>query len=440
MTPLAPTITIAVQPTTITLGQSTTVTWSSTNSATCTASGAWSGTEATSGNQTITPTATGTATYTLTCVAPTGGAYSGGGGGSSAMSASLTVNAASAFTAKNLVADTSGTSATTVDPNLVNPWGLVFAPTAPVWIANNHSETSTLYDGNGAPIPAGTPLVVQLAASPGGVAFDPTGIVFNSTTDFKVSTAGGTPAPAAFIFSGEGGMIAGWARSVDATHAITMFTDAGGAVYKGLAVGNNGSGNFLYATDFHNNKIDVFDATYIKQATSASSFTFVDPTLPVGYAPFGIQAIQASSTAAVQLYVAYAMQQGPDNHDNSSGAGLGIVDIFDLKGGFIKRLVTTGGALNAPWGLALAPADFGTLSKMLLVGNFGDGKINAYDPSSGTFIGAVTDATGTAFVSPGLWGIAFGNDAVSQPHNTLYFTAGPNDEANGIYGRIDLNP
>jgi uncharacterized protein (TIGR03118 family) len=271
------------------------------------------------------------------------------------------------------------------------------------------------------------------------VTFDPTGIVFNATADFLV-TANTLSSKALFIFSGEGGMIAGWSPAVDPLNAITMYTDPDGAVYKGLTLASNGTANFLYAADFHNNKVDVFNATFTKQVPSATSFQFVDPALPAGYAPFGIQAINNGTGGAAQIYVAYAVQLAPDNHDNSNGAGLGLIDIFDANGVFVKRLVSVSGALNAPWGMALAPADFGTLSNTLLVGNFGDGKINGYDPSNGTFMGAITDAAGAAFSEPGLWGIAFGNDAHSQPHNTLFFAAGTNDEANGVYGRIDLGP
>ncbi len=436
---MPPNIAISVAPTTITLGQSATVTWSAATASGCTQTGGWAGSVGAAGSQNVTPISSGMITFTLTCMTPTGSAYAGGGGASAVMSTILTVNPASAFSFTKLVADLPNSGAATTDANLVNPWGIVFAPGAPVWVANNHSETSTLYDGNGIPQPAGTPLVVQLPPSAGGVTFDPTGIVFNGTTDFVV-TSGATSAAAKFIYSGEGGMIAGWAPAVSPSSAITMYTDTGGAVYKGLALANNGSANYLYATDFHNNKIDVFDATFTKQTPSSTSFAFVDATLPAGYAPFGIQAISNGTGGAVQLYVAYAMQLAPDNHDNADGAGLGLIDIFDANGNFIKHLVTTGGALNAPWGLALAPADFGTLSNALLVGNFGDGKINGYDPNSGVFMGAITDSTGTPFAAPGLWGIDFGNDAHSQPHNTLFFAAGINDEADGSYGRIDLGP
>jgi hypothetical protein len=216
-----------------------------------------------------------------------------------------------------------------------------------------------------------------------------------------------------------------------------MYADTGGAVYKGLAIAQNAGKSFLYATDFHNAKVDVFDTTFAKQATSATAFTFTDPAIPAGYAPFGIQAIANGAAGATQIYVTYAQQKAPDNHDNVDGAGLGYVDIYDTNGKLIKQLVATG-ALNAPWGIALAPADFGTLSNALLVGNFGDGKVNGYDPASGASIGTVNDSSGAAIATPGLWGIAFGNDANNQPHNTLFFAAGTNNEANGSYGRIDV--
>jgi uncharacterized protein (TIGR03118 family) len=420
-------VSVSVNPTTVTLGQSATVTWSSTAGTTCTASGAWSGSQSASGTSAVTPTAAGTASYTLSC---TGGAYSSGHG-----SATLTVNASSAFSLTNLVADAAGGTATNTDANLVNPWGLSIpaAPsTAPAWIANNGTQTSTLHDGNGKAQPHAAPLVVSFPAG-----FDPTGIVFNpSATDFMV-TSGAISGVAKFIFDGEGGMIAGWAPNVDAAHGVAMYTDAGGAVYKGLAVAANAGHWFLYATDFLNAKVDVFDTTFAKQTTSATAFTFSDPSIPAGYAPFGIQAINNGAASATQIYVSYAKQQGPDNHDETDGVGLGYVDIYDTNGKLIKQLVATG-ALNAPWGLALAPADFGTLSNALLVGNFGDGKINGYDATSGAFIGTVSDSSGAAIATPGLWGIAFGNDAANQPHNTLFFAAGTNDEANGSYGRIDL--
>jgi uncharacterized protein (TIGR03118 family) len=425
-----PTVSLTLSSSNIVLGQSATLTWSSNTGTSCTASGAWSGGQAATGSVVETPTTTGTLTYTLSC---SGGAY----GGSTQQSVTLTVNAPSAYSATGLVADTAGGGAITTDANLVNPWGIAFGPATFSWVANNHSETSTLYDGNGKAQPAAAPLIVSFAAGAGGVSFDPTGVVYNASTDFAI-TSGANTGVARFIFVGEGGMIAGWAPGVDATHAITTYADAGGAVYKGLAIANNGTGNFLYATDFHNGKVDVFDATFTRQTPSATSFSFTDPTLPAGYAPFGIQALNTGTGGATQIYVTYAQQSPPDNHDNANGAGLGLVDVFDTNGTLVKHLIPAGDRLNAPWGLARAPADFGSLSGSLLVGNFGDGKINGYDPTTGAYIGTIANAGGAALAAPGLWGIAFGNGASNQPRNTLFFAAGPNDEANGAYGRIDL--
>jgi uncharacterized protein (TIGR03118 family) len=420
-----PTISVSVSPATITVGESATVTWSS-NSGGCTASGAWSGTQSASGSMVITPTAAGSESFMLDC--------SGNGYGSASASTVLTVDAASAFTQTVLVADQTGGIASHTDANLVNPWGLVIQGTAPAWVANNGTQTSTLYDGNGNPRPA-TPLIVTFAAN-GTTDFSPTGIVFNGTsTDFVVSSAG-KAAGASFIFDGEGGMIAGWAPAVDATHAVTMYTDAGGAVYKGLAIAKNGGQAFLYAADFHNRKVDVFNNAFVKQPASANAFSFTDTAIPAGYAPFGIQAI-VSGAGATQIVVTYAQQQGPANIDEVDGPGLGYVDIYDTNGTLVKQLVAAG-RLNAPWGVARAPTDFGTLSNALLVGNFGDGRINGYDAVTGTFIGTVSSSTGALLVTSGLWGIAFGNDANNQPHNTLFYAAGIGGEAHGNYGRVDL--
>ena len=415
-------VALSASPTTITAGQSVTLTWSASAGTTCTATGAWSGTEASSGTMSVTPTATsGSTSFNLGC---TGGGFTG-----NVATATVTVNAASAFSATALVADTAGMALTT-DAHLVNGWGLsIPAPpaTAPTWVANNGTQTSTLYTGNGSIIP----LVVTFAAG-----FKPTGVLFNpSATDFVVTA--GTSAPSVFIFDGEGGMIGGWSPTVNATQAVSMYTDAGGADYTGLAVAANSGAWFLYAADFHGAKVDVFDTHFAKQATSATAFTFVDPSLPAGYAPFGIQAISNGAAGATQIYVSYAMQVGPANVVSAAGAGLGYVDIYDTNGKLIKQLVA-GGWLNEPWGLALAPATFGTLSNALLVGNLGDGTIHGFDPATGVYMGAVSDSAGAAIAIPGLWGIAFGNDAQNQPDNTLFAAAGPNSYANGWYGRIDL--
>jgi uncharacterized protein (TIGR03118 family) len=193
-----------------------------------------------------------------------------------------------------------------------------------------------------------------------------------------------------------------------------------------LALAANGQGNFLFAADFHNARIDIFDAAF-QPVTWAGAF--VDPKLPAGYAPFGIQNLQGN------LYVAYA-KQDVDARDEVPGPGLGLVDVFDASGKLIRR-VATGGRLNAPWGLALAPADFGRFSNALLVGNFGDGRITAYDARSGETLGQLRGPDGRRLVIPGLWGLAFGNGISSQPTGTLFFAAGINDEADGLYGRID---
>lgn len=437
-------VNVTVQPTTITAGQSATLTWSNNGSlGNCTASGGWTGSQNASGTQTVNPTVT--STYTLTCNTGSGGTYGGNGSTSYSGMATLTVNgasppAASAFTPKLLVSNTAVGSAT-VDSRLVNAWGIVFAPGAPVWTTNNGdgNGSSTLYDGNGA-IQSG-PLIVTFGTA-GNVPFHPTGIVFNGgTTDFMVTPTGGTAElPASFIYDGEDGMIAGWPAG-SSTVAVVEYVAADNAVYKGLAIAKSGSGSFLYAADFHNNKVDVFDTHFQKQTSSATSFTFTDPTLPTGYSVFGIQAITGSD-GTTQLYVAYA--PSGDGHDNGAGKGMGVVDVYDINGKFLRQLVpvdTTNGKLNAPWGLALAPSSgFGAFSGKLLVSNFGDGTINAYDPATGNFAGTLSDSTGAAITLDGLWGIAFGNDALSQPGTTLFYAAGPNGESGGAYGRIDLNP
>lgn len=328
---------------------------------------------------------------------------------------------AAAYTVHNLVSDGAITADHT-DPNLKNPWGIVFNPTGPVWVANNGTSTSTLYDGTGLLFP----LIVLIPTGQSGSA-SPTGIVYNGSSDFVVST-GPLSGAASFIYSSEGGTISGWSTSANPLEAVIAYDDgAGGAVYKGLAIATNGGANFLYATDFHNNKIDVFDKTFAKITPTGS---FKDPAIPTDFAPFGIQAI------GEDLYVTYAQQKPPDNHDEIDGAGLGFVDRYSPDGELIQSVVV-GGALNAPWGIAMAPNDFGAFSNALLIGNFGDGTINGYDPGTGAYLGALSQADGTPISIPGLWGIDFGNGVDSQPTNSLFFAAGTNDEADGVYGRID---
>jgi uncharacterized protein (TIGR03118 family) len=338
-----------------------------------------------------------------------GGGYGGGGG-----------MTATAYTVTNLVSNGSSTPQT--DANLVNGWGVAFNPQGFVWVADAETSKSTLYDGNGVP----QTLVVSIPAGSAGEAH-PTGIVFNGSSDFVVSN--GTASGAApFIFVGEAGTMSAWSPTVDLNNAITVFDGAAqGASYKGLAIAQRGNANFLYAADFHNARIDVFDTSFAPVSVPGG---FVDAQLPAGFAPFGIQAI------GNRIYVAYAKQDA-QAADEVAGAGLGAVDVFDTDGNLLTRLVN-GGALNAPWGMALAPANFGTFSNALLVGNFGDGRINAFDINTGAMLGTLGDANGAPIAIDGLWGIAFGNGLNSQPTNTLFFAAGPDDEANGLYGRIDL--
>jgi uncharacterized protein (TIGR03118 family) len=345
-----------------------------------------------------------------------GGGDSGGGMGTSSYAATSLVS--------DFSASTNPYNSANVDTHLVNAWGLAFNPTGFVWVANAGTSTSTLYDGNG----VAQTLVVAIPDGAAGTA-NPTGIVFSGSTDFVVSQ-GGLSGASRFIFAGEAGTLSGWSPGVNLNNAVTVFDGvSAGAVYKGLALASSGGANFLYAADFHNGRVDVFDATFAK-VTVAGGFT--DPTLPAGYAPFGIQAIGGS------IYVTFAKQDAAAE-DDVAGAGLGLVDVFDATGHFVKRLVDVGGALNAPWGIALAPADFGSFSNALLVANFGDGKINAFNASTGAKLGTLSKADGTPIAIDGLWGIAFGNGINSQPTNTLFFTGGPSNETHGVYGRIDVH-
>ena len=349
-----------------------------------------------------------------------------GGGGDSGPAAGMT---APGYAATNLISDVNNSSnpysTANVDANLVNAWGIAFNPNGFVWVANAGTSTSTLYDGNGTK----QSLVVAIPAGAAGPA-NPTGIVFNgSTTDFAV-TQGAATGASPFVFVGEAGTVSGWSPGVNLNAAITVFDGAAsGAVFKGAALAGSGGANFLYVTDFHNGSVLVFDAAFHK-VTVAGGFT--DATLPAGYAPFGIQAIGG------MLYVTYAKQDAAA-HDNVDGAGLGLIDVFDATGHFVKRLVDVGGPLNSPWGMALAPANFGTFSNALLVGNFGDGKINAFNASTGASLGSLSNAASSPIAINGLWGIAFGNGINNQPTNTLFFAAGPGDEAHGVYGRIDVH-
>jgi len=376
-------------------------------------------------------------------LAACGGDGSGGGGayGSSVSSGSqMASQTTSGFTDTALVSNKAGVVATTttLDANLSNPWGLVTAPGLPFWIADNNSNVASLYSGSGQiqtnAVTGSTTTAISIPASATGVAANPTGQVYNGTGGFLVPTSNGQET-SLFIFSGEGGTIAAWAKDSGAT-AVTAYDDglSNGtehAVYKGLALGSVNGASFLYATDLHNNKVDVFDTNFAKPA--AMQGKFIDPTMPAGFVPFGIAALNN------QLYVSYAMQDTA-MHDETTGAGLGYIDVFDFSGNFISRFASAG-PLNAPWGMALAPAGFGSFDGDLLIGNFGDGTINIFAPngtSLATDMGPLTLNGGAPFAVAGLWSLVFGDGDSDKPLTTLFYTAGFADQTDGVFGSIAI--
>jgi uncharacterized protein (TIGR03118 family) len=327
------------------------------------------------------------------------------------------------YTQHNLVSDdASAVAADAHNGLLVNPWGLVATPTSPWWISNNGSDTAVLYN-------ASTNTFSSLVVSiPEGA---PTGVVFNNTGGGFVVISGAASGSATFIFASEAGIISGWNSSVPppppSIHA-QVGASVPGAVYKGLAIAGSGASARLYATNFHAGAVDVFDNNF-KPVVIAGAFT--DPRLPSGYAPFGIQNIGGT------IYVTYALQDA-DKHDDVPGAGHGYINAFDTSGTLLRRVVSRG-PLNSPWGLALAPNDFGLFSNALLVGNFGDGRINAFDlTGSGQAenLGPLHSASGPPLKIDGLWALQFGNGAGAGPKGTLFFTAGPFDESHGLFGSL----
>jgi uncharacterized protein (TIGR03118 family) len=302
-----------------------------------------------------------------------------------------------------------------VDPNLINPWGLAFNPTGPIWVADNGTGVATVYASSGLP----AALVVTIPTADGGTPpAAPTGLVFNPTTSFMGDK---------FIFDSEDGTIVGWQTGT--AGVLRVDNSAAHAIYKGLTMALRNNVPRLYATDFHNRKIDVFDANYAKVTTTGG---FADANIPAGFAPFGIQADGSV------IMVTYA-KQDTMMEDDVAGVGNGYIDVFDFDGVLTKRLISQG-MLNSPWGLAIAPADFGGFPRALIVGNFGDGHINAYDASTGAFLSTVNDALGVPFTFPGLWALVFGNDTPGAVHNQLFFTAGGKMEDHGTLGRIDFVP
>ena len=316
------------------------------------------------------------------------------------------------YSITNLVSDVSGQAPNTDSTNLKNAWGLTSTAGSPWWVADNGADVSTIYRANG-----------TTARAPVAVSSAPTGAVSNSSSNFMI-TNGTTTAPATFIFSTEEGQILAWTSTVSGNTAMPV-GGRSGAIYKGLAI----AGDRLFATDFHNGHVDVFDGSFQLLSTPGE---FVDPGIPAGYGPFGIQNVNGN------IIVTYAKQDA-NKEDDVKGQALGFVDMFSTTGTFLRRIATHG-QLNAPWGIAAAPANFGRFSGDLLIGNFGDGQISAYEPQpDGSFelVGQLRTANHKVLAIDGLWSIQFGKGAANNgPTTTLFFTAGPNDESDGLFGTI----
>jgi uncharacterized protein (TIGR03118 family) len=334
----------------------------------------------------------------------------------------------------NMVSNMPGVAPLT-DPDLVNAWGLSASPGtnanpgSPLWVSDNGTDKTTLYQGSGPTSVTKVGLVVHVTSGA------PTGQVFNTdtnTNDFVVHDGAGHSGPAVFLFDSENGGIDGWNPTVGATGAPpstvteTAVKNGANAVYKGLTMGQASDGHmYLYAANFRSGRVEAYDSTFTPVELPGG--LFVDPRIPAGYAPFNVQEL------AGKLYVSYAKQDGT-LHDDVAGRGHGFVDLFNNDGGFIRRLVTRGD-LNSPWGLALAPARFGRFGGALLVGNFGDGHINAYDPNTGRHLDELEGSHERPITIDGLWGLRFGNGNAAKT-NQLLFSAGPNGESDGLLGKI----
>lgn len=305
------------------------------------------------------------------------------------------------------------------DADLVNPWGIAYGPDTAFWIANADSDTSIIVDARGELV---GPRKIETQAAP-------TGIVYNPTAGFEIH-AGAATGPSAFLYATEEGKILGWSQHVDAERTVVAVDEsATGASYKGLAIARDGSRSLLYATDFRQGEIDVFDESF-GHATGLATNAFQDPGIPSDYAPFGI------STIGNRLYVTYA-QQNAEGDEEVPGPGRGYIDVFEPDGRLVRRLASRG-ELNAPWAVVKAPVDFGVFSEAILVGNFGDGHILALDADDGTMLGMLEDRRGQPLVIEGLWGMVFGNDRAAGRSDALYFTAGIDDEQHGLYGRVTV--
>lgn len=333
---------------------------------------------------------------------------------------SITAAHAVKFRVVKLVSDTGDGRHT--DPNLINPWGIATSPTSPFWVSDNGTGLSTLYNTGGHP----QSLVVTV--NPAGAA--PTGIVWNGkSTDFHVSE-GGKTGGAAFIFAGEEGTISGWSPGVALGHSVVAVDNSTmglGAVYKGLAIGDLGGAQFLYASDFRNGMVEQFDSDF----NLVRSFS--DPSVAAGYAPFGAQVLDG------HLFITYALQDS-DKKDDVGGDGNGYIDEFNLDGTLVRQLVTQGGPVNSPWGLDIAPSSFGQFAGDLLVGNFGDGTISAFNLGNGMFDGKLLGVDGNPIVLGDLWGLLNGNGGKGGDPNNVYFTAGVSDEAHGLFGALTPAP
>jgi uncharacterized protein (TIGR03118 family) len=340
----------------------------------------------------------------------------------------------SGFRQVNLVSDVPGAAALT-DPDLVNAWGLAAspgtdqAPGSPLWVSDNGTDKTTLYTGVTATTGSKAGLVVNVASGA------PTGQVFNTDTDpngFLVHDASGHAGPAVFLFASENGGIDGWNPGVGATTAgpstVTepAVRNGANAVYKGLAIAPASDGHtYLYAANFRSGRVEAYDDTFTPVALPGG--LFVDSRIPAGYAPFNVQEL------AGHLYVSYAKRDAT-LHDDVAGVGHGFVDVFTNDGALVRRLIARG-ALDSPWGLALAPAGFGQFGGRLLVGNFGNGRINVYNATTGAHLGQLRHANGAPIVIDGLWGLQFGNGNAAKT-TQLIFSAGPGGESHGLLGKI----
>jgi uncharacterized protein (TIGR03118 family) len=331
----------------------------------------------------------------------------------------------------NLVSDQAG-KANLTDTDLVNAWGLAASPGtnaspgSPLWVADNGSDKATLYAGASATSVSKVPLVINVTGAA------PTGQVFNSDASaFVVSDSHGNSGSSLFLFDTENGTIDGWSPGVNpngsnpSTVTEVARDNGANAVYKGLAIAKSSVGTTLYATNFRSGRVEAYDSTFTPVELPGG--LFVDPKLPAGYGPFGIAVIRG------KLYVSFAKQDAT-LHDDVAGRGNGFVDVFGRNGKFIQRLITRG-ALDSPWGMALAPASFGQFGGDLLVGNFGDGHINVYDPTTGRRLGQLRGSNGQPIVIDGLWGLMFGNGNAAGT-GQLLFSAGPDGESHGLLGKI----